>query len=188
MLLQSCGVFCITSVAAVTNSLIIQITTDQFSVIKKCFRSSFLINVSFSNIQLLGVILPLLKQLSLQEDVRPLLYESFHMPEWFNKHGIPPQPNQILQIRSFFIAIFILHLVHLQKAKGKGQCLILCIIWFVSRSRCTLFSFSILNLFCSVIEANILAQRSYFIRCTRNQIYKKHVNLIVDSLYLVVQL
>lgn len=46
--------------------------------------------------QLLGVILPLLKQISLQEDVRPLLYETFHMPEWFQKHGIPLQPNQIL--------------------------------------------------------------------------------------------
>ncbi|KAL7589829.1 hypothetical protein Lser_V15G36134 [Lactuca serriola] len=39
--------------------------------------------------QLLDVILPLLKQLSEQGDVRPLLYEKFHMPEWFHKHGIP---------------------------------------------------------------------------------------------------
>ncbi|KAJ3703235.1 hypothetical protein LUZ61_006940 [Rhynchospora tenuis] len=46
--------------------------------------------------QLLEVILPLLKQLSLQEDVRPLLYETFHMPEWFQKHGIPSKHNQIL--------------------------------------------------------------------------------------------
>ncbi|KAL9230199.1 hypothetical protein vseg_005584 [Gypsophila vaccaria] len=39
--------------------------------------------------QLLQVLLPLLKHLSLQEDVRPVLYEKFHMPEWFQKHGIP---------------------------------------------------------------------------------------------------
>ncbi|KAH9607636.1 hypothetical protein KSS87_014158 [Heliosperma pusillum] len=39
--------------------------------------------------QLLQVLLPLLKHLSLQEDVRPALYEKFHMPEWFQKHGIP---------------------------------------------------------------------------------------------------
>ncbi|PKA63305.1 Mitochondrial import inner membrane translocase subunit TIM50 [Apostasia shenzhenica] len=39
--------------------------------------------------QLLKVILPLLKQLSLQKDVRPVLYEKFHMPEWFQNHGIP---------------------------------------------------------------------------------------------------
>ncbi|XP_076946683.1 uncharacterized protein LOC143618303 [Bidens hawaiensis] len=39
--------------------------------------------------QLLEVLLPLLKQLSQQGDVRPVLYEKFHMPEWFNKHGIP---------------------------------------------------------------------------------------------------
>ncbi|GER50966.1 CTD small phosphatase-like protein [Striga asiatica] len=39
--------------------------------------------------QLLEVILPLIKQLSLQKDVRPILYERFHMPEWFQKHGIP---------------------------------------------------------------------------------------------------
>lgn len=39
--------------------------------------------------QLLDVILPLLKQLSQQKDVRPMLYEKFHMPEWFQKHGIP---------------------------------------------------------------------------------------------------
>ncbi|XP_071686534.1 uncharacterized protein [Rutidosis leptorrhynchoides] len=40
--------------------------------------------------QLLEVLLPLLKQLSEQADVRPMLYEKFHMPEWFHKHGIPP--------------------------------------------------------------------------------------------------
>ncbi|ONK77042.1 uncharacterized protein A4U43_C02F2500 [Asparagus officinalis] len=39
--------------------------------------------------QLMGVLLPLLKHLSLQKDVRPVLYERFHMPEWFQKHGIP---------------------------------------------------------------------------------------------------
>ncbi|KAI3817813.1 hypothetical protein L1987_11611 [Smallanthus sonchifolius] len=39
--------------------------------------------------QLLEVLLPLLKQLSQQGDVRPVLYEKFHMPEWFHKHGIP---------------------------------------------------------------------------------------------------
>ncbi|CAA6661821.1 unnamed protein product [Spirodela intermedia] len=39
--------------------------------------------------QLIGVILPLLKLLSLQKDVRPVLHETFHMPEWFEKHGIP---------------------------------------------------------------------------------------------------
>ncbi|CAK9135791.1 unnamed protein product [Ilex paraguariensis] len=39
--------------------------------------------------QLLGVILPLLKHLSGQKDVRPILYERFHMPEWFQNHGIP---------------------------------------------------------------------------------------------------
>ncbi|GFZ02180.1 haloacid dehalogenase-like hydrolase (HAD) superfamily protein [Actinidia rufa] len=39
--------------------------------------------------QLLEVILPLLKHLSHQKDVRPVLYENFHMPEWFQMHGIP---------------------------------------------------------------------------------------------------
>ncbi|XP_057512548.1 uncharacterized protein LOC130794619 [Actinidia eriantha] len=39
--------------------------------------------------QLLGVILPLLKHLSQQKDVRPILYENFTMPEWFQMHGIP---------------------------------------------------------------------------------------------------
>ncbi|XP_045800814.1 CTD nuclear envelope phosphatase 1 homolog [Trifolium pratense] len=39
--------------------------------------------------QLLDVILPLLKQLSDQKDVRHLLYEKFHMPEWFQQNGIP---------------------------------------------------------------------------------------------------
>lgn len=48
---------------------------------------SFLIMFWF---QLMGVVFPLLKNLSLQKDVRPVLYERFHMPEWFQKHGIPP--------------------------------------------------------------------------------------------------
>ncbi|KAJ4841226.1 hypothetical protein Tsubulata_035930 [Turnera subulata] len=39
--------------------------------------------------QLLDVLLPLLKHLSQQKDVRPVLYERFHMPEWFQKQGIP---------------------------------------------------------------------------------------------------
>ncbi|KAA8517804.1 hypothetical protein F0562_015278 [Nyssa sinensis] len=39
--------------------------------------------------QLLEVILPLLKQLSMQKDVRPVLNEKFRMPEWFQMHGIP---------------------------------------------------------------------------------------------------
>lgn len=39
--------------------------------------------------QLLDILLPLLKHLSLQKDVRPVLYERFHMPEWFKMHGIP---------------------------------------------------------------------------------------------------
>ncbi|OAY38405.1 CTD nuclear envelope phosphatase 1 homolog [Manihot esculenta] len=39
--------------------------------------------------QLLDVLLPLLKRLSDQKDVRPVLYERFHMPEWFRNQGIP---------------------------------------------------------------------------------------------------
>ncbi|GAV90904.1 NIF domain-containing protein, partial [Cephalotus follicularis] len=39
--------------------------------------------------QLLDVLLPLLKHLSQQKDVRPVLYERFHMPDWFQKQGIP---------------------------------------------------------------------------------------------------
>ncbi|KAJ0978241.1 hypothetical protein J5N97_013715 [Dioscorea zingiberensis] len=39
--------------------------------------------------ELMRDLLPLLKQLSLQKDVRPILYEKFRMPEWFQKHGIP---------------------------------------------------------------------------------------------------
>ncbi|KAJ7949980.1 CTD small phosphatase-like protein [Quillaja saponaria] len=39
--------------------------------------------------QLLEVLLPLLKHLSLQKDIRPTLQERFHMPEWFQMHGIP---------------------------------------------------------------------------------------------------
>ncbi|KAJ6803655.1 uncharacterized protein M6B38_292705 [Iris pallida] len=43
--------------------------------------------------QLLRVLLPLLKLLSFQKDVRPVLYERFRMPEWFQKHGIPPSDS-----------------------------------------------------------------------------------------------
>ncbi|KAG2723905.1 hypothetical protein I3760_02G192800 [Carya illinoinensis] len=39
--------------------------------------------------ELLEVLLPLLKHLSQQKDVRPVLYERFHMPECFQKQGIP---------------------------------------------------------------------------------------------------
>ncbi|XP_022764998.1 carboxy-terminal domain RNA polymerase II polypeptide A small phosphatase 1-like [Durio zibethinus] len=39
--------------------------------------------------QLLDVLLPLLKHLSQQKDVRPILYDRFRMPEWFQKQGIP---------------------------------------------------------------------------------------------------
>ncbi|CAL1378760.1 unnamed protein product [Linum trigynum] len=39
--------------------------------------------------QLLEVVLPMLRQLSYQKDVRPSLYQMFHMPEWFQMHGIP---------------------------------------------------------------------------------------------------
>ncbi|XP_023639664.1 CTD nuclear envelope phosphatase 1 homolog isoform X3 [Capsella rubella] len=39
--------------------------------------------------QLLDVVLPLLKQLSEEEDVKLALYDRFHMPEWFEKQGIP---------------------------------------------------------------------------------------------------
>ncbi|CAN8254496.1 unnamed protein product [Cochlearia groenlandica] len=46
--------------------------------------------------QLLDVILPLLKQLSEQEDVRPMLYDRFRMPEWFEKQGIPPSCWNVL--------------------------------------------------------------------------------------------
>ncbi|XP_050382651.1 uncharacterized protein LOC126799486 isoform X2 [Argentina anserina] len=38
--------------------------------------------------QLLEVLLPLLKHLAQAKDVRPVLYERFHMPEWFQMHGI----------------------------------------------------------------------------------------------------
>ncbi|KAK3135334.1 hypothetical protein QOZ80_5BG0417710 [Eleusine coracana subsp. coracana] len=40
--------------------------------------------------QLMGVIFPLLKHLSLENDVRPALYETFRMPEWFQRQGITP--------------------------------------------------------------------------------------------------
>ncbi|GMN40306.1 hypothetical protein TIFTF001_009539 [Ficus carica] len=43
--------------------------------------------------QLLEVLLPLLKHLSKQKDVRPVLYERFHMPEWFQMHGVPGSPT-----------------------------------------------------------------------------------------------
>ncbi|KAF9596935.1 hypothetical protein IFM89_014514 [Coptis chinensis] len=53
--------------------------------------------------QLLGVLLPLLKHLSLQEDVKPILYDRFHMPEWFQQHGIPTsnwvKPNRLNPIK-----------------------------------------------------------------------------------------
>lgn len=39
--------------------------------------------------QLLDVILPILKDLSEQKDVRHVLYEKYHMPEWFQQQGIP---------------------------------------------------------------------------------------------------
>ncbi|XP_024020606.1 carboxy-terminal domain RNA polymerase II polypeptide A small phosphatase 1 [Morus notabilis] len=39
--------------------------------------------------QLLEVLLPLLKHLSKQKDVRPVLCDRFRMPEWFQMHGIP---------------------------------------------------------------------------------------------------
>ncbi|XWS74806.1 hypothetical protein CRYUN_Cryun01aG0029300 [Craigia yunnanensis] len=39
--------------------------------------------------QLLNVLLPLLKHLSQQKDVRSVLYDRFGMPEWFQKQGIP---------------------------------------------------------------------------------------------------
>ncbi|CAD6344063.1 unnamed protein product [Miscanthus lutarioriparius] len=39
--------------------------------------------------QLMGTIFPLLEHLALQKDVRPALYETFHMPEWFQRQGIP---------------------------------------------------------------------------------------------------
>ncbi|MCO5605242.1 hypothetical protein L7F22_059422 [Adiantum nelumboides] len=39
--------------------------------------------------QLLGVLLPLLQYLSSQDDIRPALFERFHMPAWFRKRGIP---------------------------------------------------------------------------------------------------
>ncbi|KMZ75471.1 hypothetical protein ZOSMA_114G00680 [Zostera marina] len=39
--------------------------------------------------QLMEAILPLLKHLSLEQDVRPILHERFRMPEWFEKQGLP---------------------------------------------------------------------------------------------------
>ncbi|KAK4745938.1 hypothetical protein SAY87_012250 [Trapa incisa] len=45
--------------------------------------------------QLLEVLLPLLKHLSQQKDVRPILYDKFHMPEWFQMHGIPSSGSNV---------------------------------------------------------------------------------------------
>ncbi|CAK8566478.1 unnamed protein product [Lathyrus sativus] len=39
--------------------------------------------------QLIDVILPLLKHLSDQKDVRHVLHDAFRMPEWFQQHGFP---------------------------------------------------------------------------------------------------
>ncbi|KAF6147045.1 hypothetical protein GIB67_036764 [Kingdonia uniflora] len=39
--------------------------------------------------QLLEVLLPLLKHLSMEKDARPALYERFRMLEWFQRHEIP---------------------------------------------------------------------------------------------------
>ncbi|CAI8597344.1 unnamed protein product [Vicia faba] len=39
--------------------------------------------------QLIDVILPLLKHLSDQKDVRDVLHDAFGMPEWFQQHGFP---------------------------------------------------------------------------------------------------
>lgn len=52
------------------------------------FTTFFFLNF-FPLAQLLEVLLPLLNHLSLQKDVRPVLHERFHMPEWFQMHGIP---------------------------------------------------------------------------------------------------
>lgn len=38
--------------------------------------------------QLMKVVLPLLRHLSLEKDVRPALHQKFYMPEWFERHGI----------------------------------------------------------------------------------------------------
>ncbi|KAF5476268.1 hypothetical protein F2P56_007999 [Juglans regia] len=45
--------------------------------------------------QLLEVLLPLLKDLSLQKDVRPVLYERFHIPEWFRMQGLPVSRSMV---------------------------------------------------------------------------------------------
>ncbi|CAH8376317.1 unnamed protein product [Eruca vesicaria subsp. sativa] len=50
--------------------------------------SHFLMRTHYM-LKLLDIILPLLKQLSEEEDVRGALYDRFHMPEWFEKQGIP---------------------------------------------------------------------------------------------------
>jgi carboxy-terminal domain RNA polymerase II polypeptide A small phosphatase len=41
------------------------------------------------------VIFPLLKRLSLENDVRPALYETFRMPEWFQRQGIPQADDTV---------------------------------------------------------------------------------------------
>ncbi|CAL9123372.1 NLI interacting factor-like phosphatase [Musa troglodytarum] len=48
--------------------------------------------------QLMGVILPLLKHLSLHKDVRPILNEKFHMPEWFEQQGIPTKCSTLREV------------------------------------------------------------------------------------------
>jgi cell division inhibitor SulA len=63
----------------------IQINHLIFNILMNYYQLSFFVYVH----QLLDVILPLLKQLSDQKDVRHLLYEKYHMPEWFQQHGIP---------------------------------------------------------------------------------------------------
>lgn len=62
--------------------------------------------------QLLDVILPILKDLSDQKDVRHVLYEKYHMPEWFQQHGIPApswQHWKFFWLNScfFFLLLFI---------------------------------------------------------------------------------
>lgn len=50
---------------------------------------SILFDICFFRVQLMEAILPLLKHLSLEQDVRPILHERFRMPEWFEKQGLP---------------------------------------------------------------------------------------------------
>lgn len=63
----------------------ISISFSVFPMLYACVLTFF----SHTSSQLLDVILPLLKYLSQQQDVRPALNQRFHMPEWFQKHGIP---------------------------------------------------------------------------------------------------